>query len=213
MKLIIIGPQGSGKGTYASRIAPILDIPHISTGDIIREEIEKQTEIGKKVEAIVKSGALVPDDIVMQLVEKRLERPDCKNGFIFDGFPRTLSQANALEEITDLDAVINMKVPEWILLARLSTRVTCRDCKTIYNTRTLKPKKEDICDKCGGPLIQREDETPDAIKKRLDEYNKKTAPLIDFYREKGILVEVECNDIDIPPEIMVEKIMDELKKL
>lgn len=208
-----MGPQGSGKGTYASRMSSKLGVPHISTGEIIREEITNKAELGKKIESIVNKGILVPDDIVMQLVNERLKRPDCKKGFIFDGFPRTLAQAEALDNIVKLDAAINLKVPEWILLERLSTRISCKDCKTIYNTRTLKPKKEGVCDKCDGPLVQRDDETPDAIKKRLEEYKNNTAPLIGFYRSKGIVIDVECNEIDMPPEVMVEKIMNELKKL
>ncbi|MFH0832971.1 MAG: adenylate kinase [Candidatus Aenigmatarchaeota archaeon] len=213
MNLIIIGPQGSGKGTYASRLAPKLNIAHISTGDILREEIAKKTEIGEKVESTINAGILVSDEIIMKLIKIRLKKPDCKKGFIFDGFPRTLAQAEALENISGLDAVINLKVPEWILLERLSTRITCSKCKTIYNTKTLKPKKAGICDKCGGELIQRDDETHEGVKKRLEEYYKNTSPLIDFYKKKGLVVDIECTQIDIPPEIMVNKISEKLKEL
>jgi adenylate kinase len=210
MKLIIIGPQGSGKGTYASRLSIIFGIPHISTGDIFRENIAKKTELGKKVEKILKDGMLVPDDIVLEVVKERLKKPDCKKGFIFDGFPRTLGQAEGLERIIKLDHVINLVVPDWILIKRLSLRVTCEKCGEIYNLGYLKPKVEGVCDKCGGKLIQRQDETPEAIKMRLREYEEKTKPLIDYYKNKGILLNVSNDKIETPPEIVVDKILSAL---
>lgn len=212
MRLIIFGPQGSGKGTYASRLSPILGIPHISTGDIVRENIEKKTSIGKKIEPYFLSGKLVPDEIVIELLDERLKKPDCKKGFILDGFPRTISQAKALEKITKIDFVINLVVPHWILLERLSTRVVCRNCGQIYNIRTLKPKVEGICDKCRKPLIKRADETPESIKERLQLYEEQTKPLLKYFNDKGIVKNVECNKIDIPPEIIVNKILERLKE-
>jgi adenylate kinase len=207
MKLIIIGPQGSGKGTYASRLSTILSISHISTGDIFRENIAKRTELGKKVEKFVKSGLLVPDDLTMEIVKKRLNEPDCKNGFIFDGFPRTLKQAEELEKITKLDYVVNLVVPDWVLIKRLSLRVTCDKCGEIYNLGYLKPKVEGICDKCGGRLVQRDDDKEEAIRKRLKEYEEKTKPLIDYYKNKGILLNISNDKIETPPEIVVDKIL------
>ncbi len=207
MKIIILGPQGSGKGTYASRLSPKLRIPHISTGDICREEVKKGTSLGKEIEKYVNAGELVPDEIIISMLKKRLEKEDCKNGFILDGFPRTLNQAKELEKIAPPDVALYLDVPEWILLERLTSRVICEKCGKIYNLRTLKPKKEGICDICGGKLIRRKDETPEAIKKRLEEYEKKTKPLISYYEEKGILKKVSCDKIDIPPEVMVEKIL------
>jgi len=213
MKLIIFGSQGSGKGTYASRISPILKIPHIATGEIMREEISKKTPLGQKVEQMIKEGRLVPDEIVIEIVKKRLQESDCENGFIFDGFPRTLEQAKALDKITKIDAVINLNVPEFIILERLSTRITCKDCMKIYNIRYLKPKKEGICDKCGGQLIQREDDTVEGIKKRLAIYKEQSAPLIKYYRDKGLVVDITNDKIDTPPEPIVNKILEELKKV
>ena len=208
MKIIMLGPQGSGKGTYASRLGPILGIPHISPGQIFRENIAEGTELGKKVEKFVKYGLLVPDDLTMETIKERINRPDCKNGFIFDGFPRTLKQAEEFEKISNFDYVINLVVPDCILIKRLSLRVSCKNCGEIYNLGYLKPKKEGICDKCGGKLIQRKDEIEEAIKIRLKEYEEKTKPLIDYYKNKGILINVSNNKIETPPEIIVDKILE-----
>jgi adenylate kinase len=207
MRIIILGPQGSGKGTYASRLSPILGIPHISTGDMCREEVKAGTARGKEIEKYVNAGNLVPDEIILQMVKERLKKPDCEKGFIFDGFPRTLNQAKELEKIAAPDVALYLDVPEWILIERLGSRVVCEKCGKIYNLRTLKPKKEGICDECGGKLVRRKDDTPEAIRKRLEEYEKKTKPIVDFYKEKGILKKVSCDKIDIPPDVMVEKIL------
>jgi len=204
----MLGPQGSGKGTYASRLSKIFKIPHISTGQIFRENIVKETELGKKVEKFVKSGLLVPDDLTIEIVKERLNQPDCKNGFIFDGFPRTLKQAQELEKITTIDHVINLVVPDWILIKRLSLRISCKNCGEIYNLVYLKPKKEGICDKCGKKLIQRKDETSEGIKMRLKEYEKKTKPLIEYYKNKSILINISNNKIETPPKVVVDKILE-----
>lgn len=208
MKIVMLGPQGSGKGTYASRLSPILKVPNISTGELCREEAAKGTELGKKIKEIMDRGGLQPDEVIMEMLRNRLKKDDCKKGFIFDGFPRTLKQAEELEKITGLDYVINLVVPEWVLLKRMSLRVTCKKCGEIYNLGYLKPKKEGICDKCGGKLIQRDDDKEEAIKKRLREYEEKTKPLIDYYKIKGILLNVSNDKIDTPPEIIVDKILD-----
>jgi adenylate kinase len=204
----MLGPQGSGKGTYGSRLSPILGVPYISAGELCREEAAKGTELGKKIKEIMNRGGLQPDEIIIEMLKKRLKKDDCKNGFIFDGFPRTLKQAEELEKITSLDYVINLVVPEWMLLKRMSLRVSCEKCEEIYNLGYLKPKKEGICDKCGGKLIQRDDDKEEAIKKRLREYEEKTKPLIDYYKSKGILLNISNNKIDTPPEIIVNKILD-----
>lgn len=209
----MLGPQGSGKGTYSSRLSPILGIPQISSGDIMREEIAKESPLGIKVKEYMDKGILVPDDIVIQIIKDRLKKPDCEKGFIFDGFPRTLNQARELEKITKIDVVIYLDVPEWILLKRLGSRVSCEKCKEIYNLINIKPKREGICDKCGGRLIQREDETPEAIKKRLKEYEENTQPLIDYYKSKGILKTVKCYKFETPPEEKVEEIAAILRGL
>lgn len=211
MKLIIFGPQGSGKGTYASRLGPILKVPHISTGDMIRAEIANKTEIGKNVELMISQGKLAPDEVVNKLLEDRLKKEDAKNGFILDGYPRNLPQAQILDKVTKIDAVINLVVPETVLIQRLSTRIICRRCGTIFNTLTLKPRVEGICDKCGGELYQRDDDKPEAIKQRLKFYREQSEPLISFYRKKGIVLDIPCDRADIPPEIIVEKILNALK--
>lgn len=213
MKLIIFGPQGSGKGTYASRISPRYGIPHISTGDIFREAIKNKTELGKKVESFLTQGQLVPDEITIQVLKERISRPDAKNGFILDGFPRTKDQAVALDAVMRIDAVINLVVPENILLERLSSRISCENCHAIYNLKTLKPKKEGICDKCGGKLIQRADETPEAIKKRLQQYKEMSGPLINYFRKKRNVIDIEVVKSDVPPEIVVEEIIKKLDKI
>ncbi len=212
MRLIIFGPPGSGKGTYSSMLAPKLGIVHISTGDIFREMAKEDTELGRKVAEILKKGELVPDEIVIEIVRERISKEDCKNGFILDGFPRTIPQAEALEKMTKVDKVINLVVPEEVIIARLSARRVCKNCGAIYNLRTLPPKKDGICDKCGGELYQREDDKPEVIKERLRVYEEQSKPLLEFYRGKIPIVEVECREIDIPPEVMVDKILEKLKE-
>ena len=204
--MILLGPPGAGKGTYASRLTPILETPHISTGDIVRDEIKAQTELGKTIKEYSDKGELVPDEIITRLLAKRLRKPDYERGFILDGFPRTIKQAEALDKISKIDLVINLNVPDEIIIKRLSNRLTCKKCGTIYNKLTLKPKKDNICDKCGGQLYQREDDKPKVIQERLNVYRKKTEPLIEYYRKKDLLKNVSCNDLTIPPEVIVEKI-------
>jgi adenylate kinase len=208
MKMMIIGPQGSGKGTYASRLSVIMKIPHVSTGQIFRDNIAAGTPLGKKVEDYIKSGKLVPDEITMNIVKERIGEPDCANGFIFDGFPRSKAQAEMFEKMSGLDVVIYLEVPEWLLLKRLSSRVTCSECGKIYNLLNVKPKKEGACDDCQGELTVRDDETPKAIKTRLQQYEENTKPLIDYYKKKGILKSVTCDKLETLPEEVVDKILD-----
>jgi len=209
MKIIMLGPTGSGKGTYASRLSPILGIPHISTGQIFRDNMDQGTQLGKKVEKFVNAGILVPDGLTMEVVEERLKEPDCKNGFIFDGFPRTIKQAQELDRIAPLDVVIYFVVPQWLLLKRISSRVICKSCKKVYNLINLKPKKEGVCDVCGGHvLIHRSDETEEGIKKRLNEYEEKTKPLIEHYEKKGILKKFFNDKLDLPPEEGIKTMLE-----
>jgi len=208
MKMMIMGPQGSGKGTYAERLSEKFGVTHISTGEIFRENIKKKTELGKKIEKFVNSGLLVPDDVTMQVVKQRINEPDCKKGFIFDGFPRTLKQAEELEKVSPLDVVIYLDAPEWLLIKRMSSRVTCKKCGKIYNLLNVKPKKDGVCDGCGGELVVREDETPEVIKMRLKEYERGTKPLIDYYEKKGILKRFYNDVFEISPEECVGKILD-----
>ena len=212
MKIIMLGPPGSGKGTYSKKLSPLLGVPHISTGDIFREHIKNRTEIGMKVKDNIDAGKLVADDIVMDVVKERLSREDAKKGFIFDGFPRTIVQAQEFDKLLKVDVVINLNVPEEIVIKRLSSRRQCRKCGAIFNVLTLKPKTEGICDKCGGELYQRDDDKEDVIRSRLEVYRKQTQPLIDYYKDKGLILDIVNNKLDTPPEEVLEKIMEELKK-
>jgi len=213
MKIVMLGPPGSGKGTYASRLTKMLGIPHISTGDMVREEIKAQTEIGKKIKEYNDRGELVPDEIIIKLLAERLKKADAKKGFILDGFPRTLRQAEALEKISEIDLVINLNVPDEIIIQRLSNRLICKRCGAIYNRLTLKPKVNGVCDVCGGELYQREDDKPEVIRERLKVYKRSTEPLIEYYRRKGLLRDVYCNDLMTPPEVIVERIMGIINNL
>lgn len=212
MRFIIFGPPGAGKGTYAAKIAQKLRISVISTGDIFREEVKRNTELGKKVAEFLRRGDLVPDDIVIDVLAKRIRMPESKQGFILDGYPRTIEQAKSLDTITKIDAIIRLLVPEWIIIERLSNRRVCKKCGAIYNLKYLKPKKPGVCDKCGGNLFQREDDRPEVIKERLKVYEAQTQPLIEYYKDKLPILNIKCKAADIPPEIMVEKILQKLRK-
>jgi len=207
MRIVLLGPPGSGKGTYASRLTAGLGVPHISTGDMVREEIKSETELGKRIRGYSDRGELVPDEIITRLLKDRLSKPDCKKGFILDGYPRTTRQAEALNQISEIDVVVNLNVPDEIIIQRLSNRLTCRRCGAIYNRLTLKPKVEGVCDECGGELYQREDDKPEVIQERLNVYRKNTEPLIEYYAGKGLLRDVHCGDLMTPPEVIVEKIL------
>lgn len=212
MRLILFGPPGAGKGTYAFRLGRELNIAVISTGDIFRDEIKQNTNLGKKVAEFVKSGGLVPDDIVTDILVKRIHMPSSKHGFILDGYPRTIEQAKALDKIAKVDAVVLLIVPEWVIIERLSNRRVCKKCGAIYNLKYLKPKQLGICDKCGGELFQREDDKPEVIRERLKVYTAQTQPLVEYYKDKLPVLNIECESADIPPEVIVEQILQELRK-
>lgn len=209
VKKIFLGPPNSGKGTYSSRIAPILRIPHISTGDLFRKNVGEGTEVGLKAKEIMERGELVPDEIVIKMVKDRLSEEDCKEGFILDGFPRTLAQAEALNEITDLDAVVNIDVPESVLMERMLGRISCKDCGKIYHTKNFPPKKEGVCDACEGNVVKRAEDNEETIKTRLEVYKNDTQPLINFYKNLGILKTI---DVISSPEETVSRILRELMK-
>ncbi|MEM3041042.1 MAG: adenylate kinase [Nitrososphaerota archaeon] len=206
MRVVLLGPPGSGKGTYASRLNKILEVPHISTGDMVREEIKANTKLGKMIKQYSDRGELVPDEIIIKLLAERLKKTDAQKGFILDGFPRTIPQAEALDKIAKIDLVINLNVPDEIIITRLSNRLTCRKCGAIYNRLTLKPKRDEICDLCGSELYQRDDDKPEVVNERLNVYRKNTEPLIKYYKKKSLLKDVYCKELTTPPEAVIEQI-------
>jgi len=198
LKLLIMGPPGAGKGTQAETLTKRLAIPHISTGDMFRKAISEGTELGKKAKSFMDKGELVPDEVTIGIVKERLAEDDCHLGFLLDGFPRTAAQGEALEQIlkdldTGLDLVLNIKVDDDKLVARLTGRRICKDCGTGYHVLFYPPIKKDICDRCGGELYQRSDDSEETAVNRLAVYHQNTAPLIAFYRERGLLKDIDGN--------------------
>ena len=211
---IIFGAPGSGKGTYASRLQSKLGVDVIAMGDVFREIIKEDTPLGRKVKRYVERGLLVPDDVVIEVLKQRLKKITNLKGFILDGYPRTLEQAKALENIAKIDVIIQLKVPEWIIIERLSTRRICKNCGEVYNIRYLKPKKDMLCDKCSGQLYQRPDDTPEVIKKRIKVYENQTQPILQYYEEKNVpFVEFKTESLEMPPEVAVEEILKKLRQL
>jgi len=202
MNILFMGPPGAGKGTQAERIVEQFGVPHISTGDAFRLAMKQGTPLGLKAKEYVDQGLLVPDEVTNGIVRDRLAEPDCSRGFLLDGFPRTIAQAEALDGMLNdmgrkIDHVINLKVDRSFLLARLTGRRICKSCGTTYHIVFNPPKQEGICDKCGGELYQRSDDTEEKVGTRLDEYTSKTAPLLKYYGDKGLLREVDGEkDID-----------------
>lgn len=194
LRAVLLGPPGAGKGTQAVRLVEKYEIPHISTGDIFRKNIKEGTELGKKAQEYINAGALVPDELVVDLVKDRLQQDDCKNGFLLDGFPRTIFQAEKLDEFLSesnqkMDIVINLKVEKEALIKRLTGRRVCKDCGASYHIVNIPPKKEGVCDICGGELIQRKDDNIETVENRINVYEEQTAPLIGYYKEAGSLVD------------------------
>jgi adenylate kinase len=216
MRIVILGPPGSGKGTYSSRLSARLGIPHISTGDIFREEIKSGSELGRRISEYVSNGRLVPDDTVNKVMEKRLSKEDCGRGFILDGYPRTIQQAEFLDRLSKIDVVINLNVPDEVIVRRLSSRLICKKCGAIYNKITLPPKVDGVCDKCGGELYQREDDKPEVVRERIKIYKKEVAPLLEHYRKAGVVFDFfyEPNESgrDASPDMVVDKIVKALKE-
>ena len=194
MRIILLGAPGAGKGTVAKALMEFDRSVQISTGDILRNAVKAGTEMGQRAQGYMERGELVPDSLIMEIMESRLQEPDCEKGFILDGFPRTIPQAEALKNLLQklnirLDLVVNLDVPKGVILDRLTTRRTCSnpDCQKIYNIKSKPPTEDGKCKKCGWPVVKRDDETEEAITKRLETYNQKTAPLIDFYEREDLL--------------------------
>lgn len=195
MNLVLMGPPGAGKGTQGEILSKRLGIDTISTGVMLRTAIKEQTEVGKIAEQYINDGKLVPDDVIVSIVKERLSKPDCANGFILDGFPRTTAQAEALTESgVKIDKVLSLEVEDDVIIERLSSRRECSKCGAPYNVISNKPKTEGKCDKCGGDLIQRADDNPETIKNRLDIYHEQTEPIKEYYEEKGLLVTAQGED-------------------
>jgi len=202
MIIILLGPPGAGKGTIAGEIKKKIDIPIISTGDILRNAIQDSTELGKEVQVYVNSGKLVPDHLIMRIVENRINQKDCMEGFMFDGFPRTIQQAQELDLLVQqlkkkIDQVFYFEASHNVIIERLSARRVCTKCNAIYNLNYDPPKVADKCDACGGKLIQRDDDKEETIKKRLEVFNNETLPLVDYYQENKLLTKINADqDVD-----------------
>jgi len=187
MRILMLGAPGAGKGTIAQKLVEKYGIPQISTGDLLRAAVTAGTEMGKKAKAIMDAGKLVPDELVIAIARERLAQPDCAKGFILDGFPRTIAQADAMKTFARIDHVVNLEVPDEIIIERLEARRTCKKCRAIYNLKNVPPRVPGKCDTCGGDLYQRDDDKREAIETRLKTYRQQTQPLVDYYRRAGNL--------------------------
>ena len=205
MNIILLGAPGAGKGTQATRISDAYKLPHISTGDIFRENIKNQTPIGMEAKSYIDKGLLVPDEVTCRIVKDRLQKSDCQVGYMLDGFPRTIAQAEALDKITKIDLVINIDVDVSLLMERLCGRRVCKDCGESFHVTTLNGATN--CSRCGGELYQRKDDNPETVQSRLEVYNAQTAPLIEYYSQKGLLFNVEGS---VAPDKVFEAISKKL---
>lgn len=211
MKIVVLGAPGVGKGTYTKLLVKKYEVPHVNTGDLFRDEMSNETELGKLAKSYVDVGKLVPDDVTTEMLKKRLEQEDCSNGYFLDGYPRTHEQAKLIEGFAKIDRVLNFIARDEVIIDRLSGRRICRQCGEIYHIKNVPPPADGKC-KCGGELYQRADDKPEAIKERLKEYAEKTAPLIDYYKEKGLLVEVDVNSPYEEREKVLKFIDDQLNR-
>ena len=195
MRLVLLGPPGSGKGTQAARLAEALGVPRISTGDILRRNVADGTELGEKAKTYMEAGQLVPDDLVIAMTAERLKEPDARKGFILDGFPRTIAQADALAKLTPLDAVVNLFLEPEELVKRSAGRRICPKCESVYHVASNPPQKAGICDECGSALVTRPDDREEVVRTRIETYERQTAPLIQYYKERGLLREVYASGV------------------
>lgn len=194
MRLILLGAPGAGKGTQADFITEKLGIPVVSTGNLLRSAIAHGTELGKKAASYMDNGSLVPDELVLDLVRERISQPDCRKGMVFDGFPRTLAQAEALDKVMEVDMVLFLKVEDEVIVQRMSGRRTCPECQTTYHVVSHPPRVEGICDKCGAALGIRKDDRPDVVRQRLAVYHKQTEPIVKYYQQKGLLRVIDSEE-------------------
>lgn len=211
MRILIMGPPGAGKGTQAVKIASFCEIPHISTGDIFRAAIREGTELGRKLKGYLDEGKLVPDEVTVEVIRERLQKPDCAKGFLLDGFPRTVPQAKALDDMlkemnASLDVVLNIEVASQVLLERLTGRRVCRNCGATFHVVYQPPRREGVCDRCGGELYQRSDDTERVVSERLEVYARQTAPLLEYYQERGLLRKVNG-------ELSIDEVWLEIEKI
>ena len=216
MIIVLFGPPGAGKGTQAERISREMGIPHIATGDMFREAVAKGTELGRKAQEYMRRGELVPDEIVNEMVRERISMPDCSKGFILDGYPRTVNQAKALDEMLaemgrKVDVVLNLSVSDDEVVKRLSYRRICRRCGAIYHLINNPPRREGVCDRCGGELYQREDDREEVIRRRLRVYYEQTEPVLRYYAERGILRDIDGNGTVDEVWERVKKALEEVK--
>ncbi len=210
MKLIFLGPPGAGKGTLAGLISKEYSIPQISTGDIFRDAIKRETELGKKVKEIVGRGDLVPDELTVSLVRERLAQPDAQKGYILDGFPRTIPQAEALGTFQKLDAVVDFAIDDALVIERLSGREICKNCGAIYHVKNMPSKVKGVCDKCGGPTYTRPDDSLESIKNRLEVYREQTEPLIAYYGKKNLLRKIDSSKSPEDTHVQIRKALSKI---